>query len=105
MNDVVRTKRLEIYNDDDNCVMSLDCWDDGKPFVRMYDGKGRERLVLSLNSENQPQVSLLGPEGNTIVGIGITDAMGSGFNIMDASGEIRIIAAVRADGTADLRKL
>jgi hypothetical protein len=103
--DVVKARRLEIVNALGSCVISLDCWDDGKPFIRLYDVDGRERLVFSLNHRDQPQIGLLTPEGATIVGIGVNDDLGCGLNLFDTNGILKIVIAVTSDGTPIVKEV
>jgi hypothetical protein len=98
--DCVTTKRLEICDSQGKCKISLDCWRDGQPFVRLYDDSGCERLVLSLNQQSQPQIGLLDQDGRLLVGVGVSAAIGSGINIFDGSGNPRIVALVDVSGNA-----
>lgn len=100
IHDVLKARRIEICNSNGMCAISLDCWSDGHPFIRLYDMQGREKLVLSLNQHNQPQIGLLDSEGATIVGIGVTDELGCGLNLFDTTGALKVMIAVKPDGTS-----
>jgi hypothetical protein len=103
--EVVKTRRLEVYSDGEHPAITLHCWSDGSPFIRLYDNAGRERLVLSLDEHGQPQVSLLAENGATIVGIGIKAELGAGLNIFDEQGHLKVVAAVNPMGQPALKTL
>jgi hypothetical protein len=103
--EVVKARRLEIYGGWEYPAITLDCWSDGSPFIRLHDKAGCERLVLSLDKKGQPQVSLLAENGATIVGIGIKAELGAGLNIFDQQGNLKVVAAVDSSGQSALKPL
>lgn len=82
--------------------MTLDCWDDGKPYIRLYDSRGCERLIVSLDEQDQPQFGMLDLDGHTLIGIGVKDGLGSAVTISDSKGEPKMVAGLDAHGKLKL---
>lgn len=101
VSETIRTKGLEICDDQGRCVIRLGSID-GAPFAFFYDAAGQERLSLVLNHHFHPNIGMFGPDGNLAVGMGVNEGMGTGINILDAT-HLRLHAGVTPDGRVYLR--
>lgn len=102
ISDKISTRRLEICNSDGQPAMTLECCGDGKPYIRLYDSRGCERLVVSLDDDDQPQFGLLDLDGHTLVGIGVKEDLGSGINIFDSEGNLKLVVGLDTHGNVKL---
>lgn len=101
--ETIRTKRLEICDSRGECRISLDCWSDGTPCVRLYGSDGCERLVLTINQDDQPQVGLLDADGSLVTGLGLSNELGGGFTLTNSAGEIQLVTGVDSEGRLVVR--
>ncbi len=67
------------------------------PDISFYDGDGRQRLMISLDREGFPVVSLLNDDGSTGVGFGM-NAEGRGISITRPDGRLLITIGTDPDG-------
>lgn len=103
IHETIKTQKLEICDPAGNCVIMLGSWAKGQPYASLYDANGLERLVLALDDNGHPQIGLLDRDGKTIVGIGMSDELGSGINVFDRSGELKMILRVDPQGVPSIK--
>ena len=93
MNDAIRTRQIEIVDESNNVRIIIGV-DNSSPTIRILDTRGCERLVCSVDEEDQPQIGLLSESGSLLVGIGVRDNFGTGINIFTPEGKLRILSAI-----------
>lgn len=74
----VVTTELEIVDAKGKLRMHLSTWPaTGLPRLALYDNQLLERVIVGLNNDGAPHISLLRPDGTTAIGIGV-DPAGTG---------------------------
>jgi hypothetical protein len=79
---VLKTRALSIVDGNDNERITLGAGSNQNAvFLRMHDAYGRTKLEITIDENSEPRILLLGKEGNSKMGISISD---SGFSVAGA---------------------
>ena len=105
--DVLRTKRLEIVDDEGKARAVLGTDEEGITSLSLFEPSGRLRTTL--DAEERPDkasgLGVFDTNGNLRVAAGMDNdpAKRSFFNLYDTEGNHRVVVSLDADGQAGLR--